>query len=301
MQRLDRCLLPILPILENMFRFVCMAWLPAAILAASVWGQTTLPFDFRRGLVEVNVLIDGRVKARLGIDTGADRLYLDDDFVKANDIEITGMSTSRAIVGVGGASRGQLAELRSLAIGDERLYNLNATVIDLAATVGGKKDVVRGLDGLIGDEVLQRFYITVDYPGETITIQTSQPDFLNRGDFDEVRFSRLGHLLLVDATFNDSIEVPMVLDYCASHTSLDSGLASELGLDGSPGTVVAVGRIALSDNVEADSTYAAIADLSNLKNSVRGGEFGGLLGGSFLYRFKITVDYKRNKIYFHRR
>jgi predicted aspartyl protease len=268
---------------------------------ASLWGQTTLPFDFRRGLVEVDVLIDGRIKAKLGIDTGADRLYLDDDFVKANDVEITGMSADRAIMGVGGSARGQAAELRSLAIGDQRLYNLNATVIDLAALVGSDESRVRGLDGLIGHEVLQRFYITVDYPGETITIQTTQPDFIAGGDYDEVKFSRRRHLLLVDATINGSVETPMVLDYCASHTSLDLSLAKQLGYDQPPGTVITLGSIALSDEVRADSTYAAITDLGGLKSSVRNGNFGGMLGGSFFYRYKITVDYKREKVYFHHR
>ena len=288
-----------LPILLSMLRTIASLYILQLAVTSSLFAQATIPFDFHRGLVEVDVLIDGRVKAKLGIDTGADRLYLDDDFVKANGIEITGMSQDRAIMGVGGVARGQAAELRSLAIGDQRLYNLNATVIDLAALVASDEERVRGLDGLIGHEVLQRFYITVDYPGETITIQTTQPDFIGTGDYDEVKFSRRRHLLLVDATINGSVEVPMVLDYCASHTSLDLGLAKQLGFNEPVGSVVTLGSVALSDAVAADSTYAAISDLSGLKSSVRNGNFGGMLGGSFFYRYKITVDYKREKVYFH--
>ena len=289
-----------MPISTKMSRCISIV-LIVLFCAVTVLGQATIPFDFKRGLVEVEVLIDGRIKARLGIDTGADRLYLDDDFVKANDLKITGTSTDRAIVGVGGSTRGQAAELRSLAIGDQRLYNLNATVIDLAALVGSHPGHLRGLDGLIGHEILQRFYITVDYPGETITIQTTQPDFLTAGTFDEIKFSRSRHLLLVDATINGEVETPMILDYCASHTSLDLILAKELGFNQPVGQVVTLGQVALSDQVVSDSVYAAISDLSGLKGTVRREDFGGMLGGSFLYRFKITVDYKREKVYFHRR
>ena len=115
----------------------------------------SIPFNPMRGLVEVDVTINGNAKGRFGIDTGADYLYIDINFMERNDIKVENKQPRRSVSGVSGSSEVYSFNLRSLDIGGERLYNLDANVIDLTKIIKDKRSGIP--DGLIGYEVLQRF------------------------------------------------------------------------------------------------------------------------------------------------
>ncbi len=256
-----------------------------------------VPFHPGRGLVEVEVLIDGRVKGRFGIDTGADRLYIDRDFAEENNLSKVGGPPPRQVVGVDGSSDVSWVELRSLKVGKERLYNLRAAAIDLGALI---KDQSRGYpDGLLGHEILRRFYVTVDYPRHLLEMQMEEPDIFATKKYVSVPFSIHRHFVLVEATFNDSVTANMILDYCASYTVITPELAARLGVATEVGKRSAVESINLDDKVFSGRVMVTVHDLQNLRQSARGVEFEGILGASFLYRHKITIDYKRKNIHLH--
>ena len=192
-----------------------------AIVLPALWphlfaAAVEVPFYPDRGLVEVEVLIDGRVKGRFGIDTGADRLYIDDDFAKKHGFSKLGGPPPRLVVGVDGSSAVSWVELRSLRVGDERLYNQRAAAIDLGALI---KDKSRGYpDGLMGHETLRRFYVTVDYPQHLLQMRMEEPETFTTKKYVSVPFEIKRHFILVEAVLNDSVTASMILDYCASYT-----------------------------------------------------------------------------------
>ncbi|MEW5995238.1 MAG: retropepsin-like aspartic protease [Candidatus Zixiibacteriota bacterium] len=270
--------------------------LTATALAAGV----EIPFDPVRGLVEVPVVIDGRVKGTFGIDTGADRLYIDSSFAHENGLTSVASPPQRAVVGVDGVSEASFVKLRSLRLGKEGLYNITATAIDLTQII---KDRRLGMpDGLIGYDILRRFFVTVDYPKRMLRLDVSPPPF-TRGSADAfpfIRYRSERHMIVVEATLNDSIRVPMALDYCASYTTLSPSLASRLALDPSKDGPQKVDRVSLEGLSDAQDVLVVVADLSRFKKAVKGSTIDGIIGASFLYRHKFTIDYKAERIYIHR-
>jgi predicted aspartyl protease len=261
-----------------------------------------IPFDPGRGLVEVEVTIDGRVKATFGIDTGADRLYIDSTFARKHSLTFLRSTPQRPVVGIDGSSEASLVEMRSLRIGQERLYNLRATAIKMDRIIKDKR--LGYPDGLIGHDVLRRFYVTVDYPARTLRLQMGQPDFMKAGkdsSFRTIRFSIHRHLILVEVTFDSGVTAPMILDYCASYTSLSKSLARRLGLDLKEDKWQRVATMSIGDIVTSKNVPLVVTDLAQFKKSLRGVDFEGIVGASFLHEHKLTVDYKGKRIYVHNR
>ena len=261
---------------------------------ASLLKAESIPFDPMRGLVEVNVTLNGNAKGKFGIDTGADFLYIDKTFVENNNLKLENKQPRRSVTGVDGSSEVYAFNLRSLEMGDETLYNLDANVIDLSKII---KDQRRGMpDGLIGYEILQRFYITVDYPRQSLELDMMEPSFLKKSNLAQVPFDFKRHFIMVDVTLNDSIIVPMILDYCASQVFITNTLAERLGIESGKGEI---SKVSLDDKIITEDVSAVVIDYTNMKKGLRGVEFEGILGASFLYQHKITVDYKRSRIYKH--
>ncbi len=268
--------------------FILILFLPSLLKAESI------PFDPMRGLVEVDVTINGHAKGKFGIDTGADFLYIDKTFVEKNNLKLKNKQPRRSVKGVDGSSEVYAFNLRSLEVGDERLYNLDANVIDISKIINDQRMGIP--DGLIGYEVLQRFYVTVDYPNRSLELDLSEPSFIKKSKILMVPFDFKRHFILVDVTFNDTIKVPMILDYCASQVFISNSLADRLGFKSKRDKIP---KVSLNDKIITHDVNAVVIDYTKLKKGLKGVEFEGIIGASFLYRHKITVDYKRNRIYKH--
>ncbi len=277
---------------SNMFRivFACI------VLAYEFAPASELPFDPQRGIVEVEVTIDGRVKGTFGIDTGADRLYIDRRFAEAHGLSLQSGPPQRDIVGIDGSSSAWWLDLRSLEVGSDRLYNLRATAIDMREIVADQR--FGAPDGLIGHEVLRRFYVTVDYAAQTMNLQQTIPDILNPRTDRSVGFSTFRHLVIVDVAIDDRTAALMAVDLCASHTLVTPWLAERLKLPLTDGSRVTIDSLALGDDVAARDVEAIVKDLGVIKESSRA-PIEGILGATFLRNFRLTVDYKRQRLHFH--
>ncbi len=135
-----------------------LAFYPSVIglfLCGAALFALTVPFDPSRGLVEIDVLLDGRVRARFGIDTGADKLYIDRTFASRQGLTFADNTRRRKVTGVSGASAVAFVDLRSLAIGGEVFNDMRATAIDMHELAGGP--AANMPDGLIGYDILRRF------------------------------------------------------------------------------------------------------------------------------------------------
>ncbi len=267
------------------------------VLAMIPLAAEEIPFDPVRGLVEVEVTLDGRVKGNFGIDTGADRLYIDRTFAEKNRLTFAKKVPQRDVVGIEGRSEAQLLELRSLQIGHERLYNLTPTAIDLGSLT--KSSPSGYPDGLLGHEVLRRFYVTIDYPSHKLHLQMREPDFVEKRDYLAIPFENHRHLILVDVVLDDSVKASMILDYCASYTSITPTLARRLGVASELDSRPVIGSVRMGGQALTRDVTVIVTDLSQIQKTVPRAEFEGILGASFLYGHKITVDYRRRQVYVH--
>lgn len=275
-----------------------MAYLLVTLLILAAATPTgDIAFDPTRGLVEVEVTLDGRAKGRFGIDTGADGLYVDRDFALQHHLRISEDPVPYDIVGLDGRSNAFSLPLRSLQIGCERLYNLSAAAIDMSELTAS--DDIQPPDGLLGHDILRRFYVTVDYPNHRMRLETSQPDFLKNGSYVSIPFTIHGHLIVVEITFNVLTKVSMALDYCASHTAITPELAERLGLDAKLNARVTAPSMQLADGVVTTEVRSVVTDLSSIISPTRSVSIKGILGSTFLVGHKITVDYRRQLIYIH--
>lgn len=256
----------------------------------------SITFDPQRGIVEVPVTLNGRVKGTFGIDTGADHLYVDCEFAERNRLQRGASPPQRAVVGVDGTSEASVISLRSLRVADESVHNLRAVVIDMDRMLGGEE--VAHPDGLIGLDVLRRFYITIDFPRREFTLQTNRPNFLDTEGHEEIPFERQRHLITVDVVLNEGHVVPMFLDYCASYTSISQSLAERLGLDASQ-PHHRIETIRIGQRTFTEDVAVTVTDFSRFRTAVVDSEFEGILGASFLYSHKITIDYKRGRVFVH--
>jgi len=252
-------------------------------------------FDATTGLVVADVRIDNRVTGRFGIDTGADRLYIDKEFAETNHLDLEGVPAQRQVVGLNGTSGGYFVTVRTIEVGDQRFHNVNATVVDLAQLSGGSDDHP---DGLIGFDLLRRMYVTVDYPHQSFDIEINQPRFLSGRKYETVSFRPANHLIMVDVTLSDGRTHPMALDYCASYTIITPKLADQLGVSAEPDQPLFL-DMEIDGKIKSSGVYTVIQDLTPLKRSMPRVPIEGILGRSFLAEHKITIDYRTSQIYLH--
>ena len=256
-----------------------------------------IPFDPSHGLVEIDILINGTIKAKFGLDTGADRLYLDKSFAEKNGIDILRAPMQRNIQSVDGSAKAYAATLESFKISEGAvLTNLNATVIEMDKLSTDKN--VRLPNGLIGNKILKQFYVSVDYPNHTIELSKEEPDFLRGRKYCEIEYRRYRDFIIVDMVINDDITVPMLFDYCASHTIITPKVAEQLDLP-IDNKWVTLKSLKLGE-IESQQVQTLIRDLKDLKKSTRRAEYEGIVGSTFLRAYNMTVDYKQKKIYIRR-
>lgn len=250
-------------------------------------------FDPMSGIVKVDVLINGTISGRFGIDTGADRLYMHKQFALDNNIEILQAYGQRNIQGTDGSAKPFAASIKSFEITDDvQLTNISATVVDLSLLSKGGTPP----DGLIGFQILKEFYVSIDYPQKLLELSKDKPDFLRGRRYTEIPFSQYRHLILVDVVLNDQLTVPMMLDYCASYTTITPDIAKQLEIPIRDNRRAIIKSVDI-DGVESQDVLAFVSDLKEFKRATPRAKYEGIIGGSFLSKFNITVDYKNKKLY----
>lgn len=258
----------------------------------------TIPFDPSRGVVEVEVILDGHVHGRFAIDTGADRLYIDKKFADKNKLNLTLGNTQRPIRGISGESKAYPVSLSSFEIGGHKLINVKATAVDLAA-VGYFRNS-KPMDGYIGSDILKQFYVTLDFPNGSLTLEKDRPKFLSGNRYETIDYKNYKHIILVDLLIDDKTIVPMILDYGATHVTFTPETAKRLGLSLEAGKRQFIKKMQIGDKVRSENVLVTVGDLSKLKRSMPRAKFDGIIGATFLKDFTITVDYKLKKIYVRR-
>jgi hypothetical protein len=256
----------------------------------------SVPFEADRGLVEITVTLNNFAEGRFGIDTGADQLYVDRDFAIANNlVESTGPSRTR-VAGLDGTTGARSLKLRSIEFGGERLLNVDAMVIDINALTHGHDG--DHPDGLIGYEILERTYLTIDFPNRELEARFDRPDIVKSATARHVPFQLKNHLIIVDVTFPDGIIRPMMLDYGSSATWISPQVARTLDLDTDTlGDFQQVESLSVGGVITTEPVLVGVRNFAAYRRVLGGLKFDGIIGASFLYCHKITISYRQNQIF----
>ncbi len=255
-------------------------------------------FDPSRGLVELEATVNGYLAGRFGIDTGADQFYLDKAFAKRARIAVSKVDATSVVRGLEGSSEVGYATLRSFDIQGERIYNVPVAVIDLNSLTDNKWDAP---DGLLGFSALKRFYVTVDYPQKKLDLYSHEINYTAE-EVVGVPFTLQGHLIVVNVTVDGSQPLRFFLDYCASMTIITPEALARIGKQAANGeyqTAAEMKIVGVEESATANVTFYS-QSLNELGQSSNFADIDGILGYTFLASHKITVDYRREVLLFHR-
>jgi aspartyl protease family protein len=114
----------------------------------------------------------------------------------------------------------------------------------------------------------------------------------------EIPFVRVGSLMRVDATVNDRVRVPFLIDTGASGVSIPESYAAQLGARTGPETprvpVTTANGVVARPLIPVRSIEVHGARVENLSATLDPGLEYGLLGGSFFNNYVYRVDAARS-------
>jgi clan AA aspartic protease (TIGR02281 family) len=118
-----------------------------------------IPVERGRGGWVAEAVINGTVRGRFLVDTGASVCVVTPAVAKALDLEGDGGETVQ-LQTIAGATRGRATTLASVAVGDAETRDVAAVVHQL-----------EGLDGILGNTFLGRFTMTLDADARRVILR----------------------------------------------------------------------------------------------------------------------------------
>ncbi len=257
-------------------------------IAIGVFAEP-IPFSLKRGIPEIEVIINDSVKASFIIDTGADQIYIDKNFAEKHGLLSGGKMPVRPVAGIDVKAEAFQIFLRSLTVGDLNQNIVAAVVIDLPLIL---KDTSSGFpDGVLGYSFLKNRRFLLDYIDSTIEF-TIDDSALTKTKSVPIPFVLNRHLIVVNTEINDSADAKMILDTGASHSLLSPALAKILNVKDSS----EVAKIKLAGRVTTANVKVLVRDISGIAAPVKNIAIAGMLGTSYLLGRRLIIDYPNNQL-----
>jgi hypothetical protein len=277
-------------------------------------GMPGIPSPTRVGanLVFADVAVNGLSGGRLGVDTGAPLVLIDERKFPGLQLPETAQVTADVTVG-------------------------ELTVEDIPVV---KMETSDGMDplsfaGLLGGNVMQQFQVRLDYANPDRAFRLGMPEMEmpaegvetpgtavafnleggGRGTFDGevITFPATRIPLTVDI---EGTSYPFILDTGASETAVRTSVYDTIRADGrgqitglpigtvagnTTASVTRVRTITVGDATVTNAALMTIGDtiLDGIQREI-GHPLDGLLGGNFLREFMVTVDYPRGTLHLQR-
>ncbi len=269
-------------------------------------GPVTIPFEYLSNEVVVRVTINDSQTLRFLVDTGATQSILDQDV--ASTLGKFNKSNISMTTGAGSVSMNYM-NLNKVAMGDVVLTNVPVAVTSLASfdhLIGARPA------GLIGANILKRFLITFDYEKKQLTLR-DPADAVNMTNVEIVKTKpALGVSgLAVEGVLDGSVPVTCLVDTGAAFNNISEGVVKSilpssllpmgdvLGLDGRriKTSSVRFKNIKLGD-ISVDNPVFSVASQNS---AIPAGIFSGgtklaVLGNPFWSRYRMTVDYRGQRL-----
>lgn len=227
----------------------------------SAHGVEGLPLTMIGDVPTVRASVDG-VEGSFQVDTGnGGAIVLTAPFVEKHGLRNNYPARMETVtgVGVGGAMKGDLARGKTLTIGGT---TIPSPIIDLSRQTQGTFADTR-FDGNLGSQVLSRFVVSLDYPGQKIYL-TPIASLANRFDYNRsgigVKMQR-GTVTVVNVTKKSPAELSgirvgdQLLEVEGQPVREETLLAIPEYFRQAPGTPV---RLTIRRKGDADSTNVVI-------------------------------------------
>ena len=251
-------------------------------------ASVPIPFSLKRGIPEIQVLINDSIKATFAIDTGADHVYVDKSFAKKHGLLSGRTQPMRPTRGAKSITEAKLISVESLKFANKAFSDLSMVAIDLVSQI---KDTSKGYpDGVLGSNFLRNNPLVLDY----VHYQIRFPDKRKSAVSTIARFELHRHFIIVNASINDSVKTKMILDTGSSYTILTPNLAKRLGLanNGHRESLVNVG---LDKGHSVKNVVFLIRDIAELSGDL---EIGGILGTTFLQESVLFINWNSKELWF---
>ncbi len=266
--------------------------------------STTIPIELINNHIYLNARVDGKGPYRFIFDTGGQAL-LDPDV--AASLGIGGSGSLNASGAGAGTVQSGIGWVPSIELGNATLTHQSAGILPLGPTMQAIEGV--HIDGMVGWEVAARYLVTIDYLHRTLTLAIRQPGIRPAGaavpfTFDqsipEIHAAADGLFGLFDIDTGNRQSLVLTSPFVARHGLLakyPSNIAGVTGYGlGGPSSArltriraLQVAGLSIPDVISALSldTSGAMADPGQAGN----------IGGGFLKRFTVTLDYADRVMY----
>ena len=279
------------------------------------WRNIEIPFDLENDFIVIPIFLNNQIPLRFIVDTGAENtVILDRTFTDVLDINYQRTFHVRG-ADMKSDLTAHLAVGVSMRLAD-RLLARNRTVLVLEENYFNLERITgTNIHGILGADFLTRFVVDFDFRKQVMTLhdpqQFSPRKNLQEMDADFVRnrpYLNLGIGILRDSLIcrrlllDTGAGLTLLMHTSPEHDHVDlptqtvpANIASGLGgtLSGSVGRSrqVAVADRRLTNVI----TYFQDVDSSRLEVL---NEREGIIGNRILQRFRIFIDYPRQKVYF---
>jgi predicted aspartyl protease len=275
-------------------------------LTATAAPLADIPFDDDFGLVFFELQINGSEPVAFFLDTGFDFSIVDTDVAARLGLEV--LETKNEAQPGGSVEMSRLAP-SSLSIGKLEIENVHLTAAPLS---GAASFIGREFGGILGHDVLERFVVDIDYPNRRLR-------FLAPENWDHAGPGQVLPVTILDneVFVNAGIAMPAGRTVFGPF-KLDTGSLDVAGLNLNfvqdsaliePGTLeVSVGGVAMGGSTEGRMfrAEAFIFGAHRIEQPVIGytvdsagfenRDDAGTFGAAVLSRYRLILDYKRNRI-----
>jgi aspartyl protease/PDZ domain-containing protein len=278
---------------------------PANVQFAAGHSALSIPFDFEFNQIVVMVRVNDSAPMKFMFDTGAGASLL--SARKAAGLNLKQVDSVKA-TGVGGSVEGTLAKGVSLSVPGAKVTNQRLVLLPLDFPFCEGKDI----EGVIGYDFIKEFVVEIDYEARAISLyEPSSYRYSGRGDVIPLTITNTPRArALIALPGKPSIEGLFEIDtgsdgalsinspFVNRHTLLGALSAQvadrERGLGGESKSVdgrlgnLQLGRFTIATPIVSFSL--------DTKGSLAAEDNDGPLGNEVWRRFKLTIDYSRQRM-----
>lgn len=280
-------------------------------VARFVSGQNSaaVPFDLVSNLLLVRAAVNDSAPLWFIFDTGASSTV-----VNTKQAAALGLRTRGRLVGVGAAGTAEAARLEParLRVGDAEVAGLTTYALDLdflAPPLG------RAVSGVIGNDVIGRFVIEIDYAARTLNFAEPRGfRYAGRGAAVPVTVEGDGNVFAraevafasapplagkfeidTGSTGSVSLNAPFVRRHGLERAVRSARTTRMGGVGGTAEALVVRARAVRLGGHELRDVVARLSRAT--RGALAATRSDGLIGGEIFRRFKVTVDLPRRRIY----
>jgi predicted aspartyl protease len=283
---------------------------PVVLDASSQRGRPRrVQFEITNNLVILRGSINSSKPLDFILDTGASTSVINDSRAKELGLKLEGKTDANT---QGGSIEASFVKGVSLNLSGVEFPEMTLAAIRLSGLEAG---LGRKVDGILGYEVFNRFVVEIDYVSRVVTFHEPKGyKYLGPGvtipisveDNTPFIVGRITGPKLINGNFLVDTGAPGILSiagpFSAQHKLLDSVPRTISITSGALLAGRSSGRIGRLNDFRMGS-LAIKKPLANFSQDTAGSEgdeasteYGGLIGGEILRRFKLILDYSRKQI-----